>query len=209
MSRRIHRHAHNKRKQTNNSETNRPQSKIVALSDIETNRPQNKNVASSDAETDRPQNKNVASSDAETDRPQNKNVASGDIGTKKSKVKSKFPKTRLTLEEYERLQRLRRICGEESDSDFIRKSIQIRMSYLNKLKEQFGTKAKISEMSYNPEYSGNYDAELLDPIINSLQKALTSTRDLEESSEKDFYKMVINFLIMHLKNSQNDNLQYK
>ena len=194
MSRRIHRHAHNKRKQTNNSETNRPQSKIVALSDIETNRPQNKNVASSDAETD---------------RPQNKNVASGDIGTKKSKVKSKFPKTRLTLEEYERLQRLRRICGEESDSDFIRKSIQIRMSYLNKLKEQFGTKAKISEMSYNPEYSGNYDAELLDPIINSLQKALTSTRDLEESSEKDFYKMVINFLIMHLKNSQNDNLQYK
>ncbi len=181
----------------------------MALSDIETNRPQNKNVASSDAETDRPQNKNVASSDAETDRPQNKNVASGDIGTKKSKVKSKFPKTRLTLEEYERLQRLRRICGEESDSDFIRKSIQIRMSYLNKLKEQFGTKAKISEMSYNPEYSGNYDAELLDPIINSLQKALTSTRDLEESSEKDFYKMVINFLIMHLKNSQNDNLQYK
>lgn len=194
MSRRIHRHAHNKRKQTNNSETNRPQSKIVALSDIETNRPQNKNVASSDVGTD---------------RPQNKNVASNDIGTKKSKVKSKFPKTRLTLEEYERLQRLRRICGEESDSDFIRKSIQIRMSYLNKLKEQFGTKAKISEMSYNPEYSGNYDAELLDPIINSLQKALTSTRDLEESSEKDFYKMVINFLIMHLKNSQNDNLQYK
>lgn len=194
MPRRRRRRARNKQKKTNEVEINGPQNKNVVLNDIEVNRPQSGNVALSDVEAK---------------GPQNKNMTSNDIGTKKSKVKSKFPKTRLTLEEYERLQRLRRICGEESDSDFIRKSIQIRMSFLNKLKEQFGTKAKISEMSYNPEYSGNYDAELLDPIINSLQKALTSTRDLEESSEKDFYKMVINFLIMHLKNSQNDNLQYK
>lgn len=194
MPRRIHRHARNKRRKSNNFGNDRPQNENVALDDIETKESQNKNMTSNDIEAK---------------GPQNKNVASKDIGAKKSKLKSKFPKTRLTLEEYEQLQRLRRICGEESDSDFIRKSIQIRMSYLNKLKEQFGTEAKISGMSYNPEYSGNYDAELLDPIINSLQKALTSTRDLEESSEKDFYKMVINFLIMHLKNSQNDNLQYK
>ena len=190
-------------------ETKESQNKNMTSNDIEAKGPQNKNVTSNDIEAKGPQNKNVASKDIGVKGPQNKNVASKDIGAKKSKLKSKFPKTRLTLEEYEQLQRLRRICGEESDSDFIRKSIQIRMSYLNKLKEQFGTEAKISEMSYNPEYSGNYDAELLDPIINSLQKALTSTRDLEESSEKDFYKMVINFLIMHLKNSQNDNLQYK
>ena len=209
MPRRRRRRARNKQKKTNEVEINGPQNKNVVLNDIEVNRPQSGNVALSDVEAKGPQNKNMTSNDIEINRPQNKNVASNDIGTKKSKVKSKFPKTRLTLEEYERLQRLRRICGEESDSDFIRKSIQIRMSYLNKLKEQFGTEAKISEMSYNPEYSGNYDAELLDPIINSLQKALTSTRDLEESSEKDFYKMVINFLIMHLKNSQNDNLQCK
>lgn len=179
MPRRIHRHSRNKRKKTNDIETNRPQSENVALNDIEVNRPQSENVASDSTET------------------------------KNSKVKNRFPKTRLTNEEYEQLQRLRKLCGEESDSAFIRSCIKIRLNYLDTLKSQFDDHFDVSEIAYEPKYSGNYKVDSLDPIIKLLQQALSSTQNLEESSEKDLYKMVINFLIMHLKNSQNDNLQYK
>lgn len=194
MPRRIHRHARNKRKKINDVGAKGPQNKNVALNDIETNGPQSENVALSDIETNRPQSENVASDSTET---------------KNSKVKNRFPKTRLTNEEYEQLQRLRKLCGEESDSAFIRNCIKIRLNYLDTLKGQFDDHFNVNEIAYEPKYSGNYKGDSLDPIIKLLQKAFTSTSNLDGSAEKDMYKMIINWLIMHMQNSQNDYLQYK
>lgn len=192
---RRNRHKRHKQKKLNNTEYDRPQNEDVTSNGVETNRPQSNDVALNNIENDRPQSNNVDSNST--------------FDNKKTKSKTKFLKTRLTVEEYEQLQRLRRLCGEESDSAFTRSSIKIRLNYLDTLKDQFDDHFNVNEVAYEPKYSGNYKAESLDPIIKSLRKAFTSVSDLEEGDEKDMYKMIINWLIMHLKNSQNDYLQYK